>query len=202
MPKAWEKLDLQGAGVQSLQIRLQKLQKKPLWAYLYWCLFPLGAHRFYLEAAWAWTFPLVTAAVVVLAVFGLAWEAAAVGALMLAVALWDLSRISQWISTYNKELRKASWFARQTPAAPAHYQGRSDTGEAPAEWQRELQNYTATKESERAGHPAAQNPANKGFAPGQRRMSFAEQENLLREIANAPKAESHGAAPQDHQADS
>ncbi|MFA7657412.1 NINE protein [Acidithiobacillus thiooxidans] len=194
MPKAWEKLDLQGAGVQSLQIRLQKLQKKPLWAYLYWFLFPFGAHRFYLEESWAWVFPLVTTAVVVLAVLGLLWEAIVVAVLMLAFALWDLSRISHWISTYNKELRKASWFARQTPAAPAGYQGRTDTGEAPAQWQRELQNYTATKESERAGHPAAQNPANKGFAPGQRRMSFAEQEKLLREIASAPKGEK----PKDH----
>ncbi|WP_414039907.1 TM2 domain-containing protein [Acidithiobacillus sp. M4-SHS-6] len=195
MPKAWEKLDLQGAGVQSLQIRLQKLQKKPLWAYLYWCLFPLGAHRFYLEESWAWAFPLVTAAIVALAVFGLFWEAIVLAVLLLGIALWDLSRISPWIGTYNKELRKATWFARQTPAAPANYQGRADTGEASAQWQRELQNYTAIKESERAGHPAAQHQPS--FAPGQRRMSFAEQERLLREIAGGAKDKANDEASED-----
>lgn len=188
MPKAWEKLDLQGAGVQSLQIRLQKLQKKSLYGYLYWGLFPVGAHRFYLEQAWAWAFPLVSVAVIMLAFLGLIWEAISLAVVLCALALWDLSRIDLWISTYNKELRKASWFAKQAPAAPANYQGRADTGEKAAQWQRELQDYTRTKESERAGHPAANVPAKKGFSPGQRRLSFAEQERLLAEMAKSSKS--------------
>jgi TM2 domain-containing membrane protein YozV len=188
MPKAWEKLDLQGAGVQSLQIRLQKLQKKPLRSYLYWCLFPVGAHRFYLEQSWAWAFPLVSAGVIVLAFLGLTWAAIGLAVVLCAVALWDLSRISRWISANNKELRKASWFAQQTPAAPSNYQGRVDTGAQPAQWQRELQDYTQAKESERAGHPAANAPAQKGFGPGQRRLSFAEQERLLAAMTKAPKS--------------
>ncbi len=188
MPKAWEKLDLQGAGVQSLQIRLQKLQKKSLWGYLYWCLFPVGAHRFYLEQAWAWVFPLVSAAIIGLAFLGLIWEAIGLTIVLCATALWDLSHIDLWISAYNKALRKASWFAKQTPAAPTNYQGRADTGEKAAQWQRELRDYTQTKEGERAGHPAANAPAKKGFAPGERRLSFAEQERLLAEMAKAPKS--------------
>jgi len=55
-------------------------------------------------------------------------------------------------------------------------------------WQRELQDYTQTKESERAGHPAANAPDRKGFAPGQRRLSFAEQERLLAEMAKSAKS--------------
>ncbi|MCL4525006.1 MAG: TM2 domain-containing protein [Gammaproteobacteria bacterium] len=188
MPKAWEKLDLQGAGVQSLQIRLQKLQKKSLWGYLYWCCFPVGAHRFYLEQPWAWAFPLVSVAIVTLAFLGLTWEAVGFAVALCVAALWDLSRIGPWISAYNKDLRKASWFARQTPAAPADYQGRADTREHPMLWQRELQDYTQTKESERAGHPAANAPDRKGFAPGQRRLSFAEQERLLAEMAKSAKS--------------
>ncbi|MGE4531785.1 MAG: TM2 domain-containing protein, partial [Acidithiobacillus sp.] len=169
--------------------RLQKLQKKSLWGYLYWCLFPFGGHRFYLEEPLAWVYPLVTAAIIILALLGLIWVAVAVAVLMLGAALWDLSRIGLWISAYNKALRKASWFAKQSPAAPANYQGRSDTGEDPAQWQRELQNYTQTKEGERAGHPAERGaPAKKGFAPGQRRLSFAEQEKLLRDLADTQKA--------------
>ncbi|MCK9189539.1 TM2 domain-containing protein [Acidithiobacillus sp.] len=188
MPKAWEKLDLQGAGVQSLQIRLQKLQKKSLWGYLYWCLSPFGAHRFYLEQSWAWVFPLISVAILVLTFLGLTWEAVGLVVVLCAVALWDLSRIGLWISAYNKELRKASWFAQQTPAAPANYQGRADSSEKSAQWQRELQDYTQAKESERAGHPATNTPAKKGFAPGQRRLSFAEQERLLAEMAKSPKS--------------
>ena len=188
MPKAWEKLDLQGAGVQSLQIRLQKLQKKSLYGYLYWGLFPVGAHRFYLEQPWAWVFPLISVAILVLAFLGLTWEAVGLVVVLCAVALWDLSRIGLWISAYNKELRKASWFAQQTPAAPANYQGRADSSEKSVQWQRELQDYTQAKESERAGHPATNTPAKKGFAPGQRRLSFAEQERLLAEMAKSPKS--------------
>ncbi len=187
MPKAWEKLDLHGAGVQSLQIRLQKLQKKSLCAYLYWGLFPIGAHRFYLGRAWAWAFPLASATMVALAFLGLLWEAVGLATLLCAIALWDLSRIGLWVSAYNKELRKANWFAKQTPAAPAHYQGRADTDAPPAQWQHELHTYTQTKESERAGHPVADASGKKGFAPGQRRLSFAEQERLLAEIAQSSK---------------
>ena len=188
MPKAWEKLDLQGAGVQSLQIRLQKLQKKSLRSYLYWCLFPVGAHRFYLEQPWAWAFTLASAGVIMLAFLGLIWGAIGLAVVLCAVALRDLSRVSLWISVNNKELRKASWFAQQTPAAPPNHQGRVNTGEQLAQWQRELQDYTQAKEGERVGHPATNAPTQKGFAPGQRRLSFAEQELLLAEMAKSPKS--------------
>ncbi len=188
MPKAWEKLDLQGAGVQSLQIRLQKLQKKSLRSYLYWCLFPVGAHRFYLEQPWAWAFPLASAGVIMLAFLGLIWGAIGLAVVLCAVALRDLSRVSLWISANNKELRKASWFAQQTPAAPPNHQGRVDTGEQLAQWQRELQDYTQAKEGERIGHLATNAPTQKGFAPGQRRLSFAEQERLLAAMTKAPKS--------------
>ncbi|MBU2831150.1 TM2 domain-containing protein [Acidithiobacillus ferriphilus] len=188
MPKAWEKLDLQGAGVQSLQIRLQKLQKKSLRSYLYWCLFPVGAHRFYLEQPWAWAFPLASAGVIMLAFLGLIWGAIGLAVVLCAVALRDLSRVSLWISVNNKELRKASWFAQQTPAAPPNHQGRVNTGEQLAQWQRELQDYTQAKEGERVGHLATNAPTQKGFAPGQRRLSFAEQERLLAAMTKAPKS--------------
>ncbi len=188
MPKAWEKLDLQGAGVQSLQIRLQKLQKKSFRSYLYWCLFPVGAHRFYLEQPWAWAFPLASAGVIMLAFLGLIWGAIGLAVVLCAVALRDLSRVSLWISANNKELRKASWFAQQTPAAPPNHQGRVDTGEQLAQWQRELQDYTQAKEGERVGHPATNAPTQKGFAPGQRRLSFAEQERPLAAMTKAPKS--------------
>ncbi|MHB0887461.1 TM2 domain-containing protein [Acidithiobacillus sp.] len=199
MPKAWEKLDLQGAGVQSLQIRLRKLQKKTLWGYLFWLLFPFGAHRFYLERPWAWAYPLGTALTITLALSGMPWAALLPGALLLFAGATDLSRIRDWQSAYNKELRKAAWFSKQAPAAPAHYGGRENDGpSADQEWQKEIQQYTRSKEAERAGHPAAgipagkesesKGPKNKGFTTGKRALSFAEQERLLAEMAKARKS--------------
>jgi TM2 domain-containing membrane protein YozV len=198
MPKAWEKLDLQGAGVQSLQIRLRKLQKKTLWAYLLWLLFPFGAHRFYLERPLAWAYPAGTALTIALALSDIPWAALLPGALLVLAAGVDLSRIRDWQSAYNKELRKAAWFSKQAPAAPAHYAGRENDGPgADQEWQAEFRQYTRGKEAERAGHPAAgapesrgtdsKGPATKGFASGKRAMSFAEQERLLMEMAKARK---------------
>ncbi|MHB8249267.1 MAG: TM2 domain-containing protein [Acidithiobacillus sp.] len=200
MPKAWEKLDLQGAGVQSLQIRLRKLQKKPLWAYLLWLLFPFGAHRFYLGRPWAWAYPVGTALTVALALSGIPWAALLPGVFLILAAGIDLSRIRDWQSAYNKELRKAAWFSKQAPAAPAHYAGRENDGPgADQEWKKELQQYTRSKEAERAGHPAAgapesegsesKGPENKGFTTGKRALSFAEQERLLAEMARSRKSD-------------
>ncbi len=201
MPKAWEKLDLQGAGVQSLQIRLRKLQKKTLWAYLLWLFFPFGAHRFYLERPWAWAYPLGTALTIALALSRIPWAALLPGALLILAGAIDLSRIRDWQAAYNKELRKAAWFSKQAPAAPAHYAGRENDGPgADREWQEELQQYTRGKEAERAGHPAAgeagsKSPENKGFTRGKRAMSFAEQERLLTEMAKGRKPDA--AAPEE-----
>ena len=182
MPEAWEKLDLHGAGLQSLQIRLRKLQKKPLWTYLSWLGFPLGLHRFYLHRRLAWLFPAASAIVLALALLA-PWYVALVPGLVLALAaLLDLWRLSAWLGEYNKEMRKKAWFTQNAPAAPKDYRGRADTVEDTPDYQSELEGYRRVKESERAGHPAAAEPQRKSFAPGQRRLSFAEQEKLLAEL--------------------
>lgn len=209
MPKAWEKLDLQGAGVQSLQIRLRKLQKKTLWAYLLWLFFPFGAHRFYLQRPWAWVYPLCTALTIALGLSGMPWAALLPGTILILAGAGDLSRIRDWQTAYNKELRKAAWFSKQAPAAPAHYAGRENDGPpTDQEWQEEFQQYTRSKEAERAGHPPAgapegkdpgsKGPGAKGFTSGKRALSFAEQERLLTEMAKARK--SGASAQETHEA--
>ncbi|MGK9450362.1 TM2 domain-containing protein [Acidithiobacillus caldus] len=184
MPEAWEKLDLHGAGLQSLQIRLKKLQKKPLWTYLSWLGFPLGLHRFYLHRRRAWIFPAASIAVLALTLLA-SWYLAALAAVVLAaLALHDLRHLSAWLGDYNKEMRKQAWFAQNAPAAPQNYRGRADTVEDAPDYRTELEGYRRIKESERGGHPAGDTkPERKGFGPGQRRLSFAEQEKLLAELS-------------------
>ena len=187
MPKAWEKLDLHGEGLQSVQIRLQQLQKKNSSAYLSWLGFWLGLHRFYLQRRLAWAYPMASLLVVILALT-LPWPfALGLGLVMLLFALRDLRQLGIWVSQFNREQRKAAWFAQQTPAAPKGYQGRPENLDQGKEWEKELQNYKNVKEAEQAGHPAAKASDKKGFAPGSRRMSFAEQERLLAEIHRQEK---------------
>ncbi|WP_308387849.1 TM2 domain-containing protein [Acidithiobacillus sp. AMEEHan] len=187
MPKAWEKLDLKGEGLQSVQIRLQRLQKKTSTAYLSWLGFFLGLHRFYLQQPLAWLYPMASLVVVILALT-LPWSfPLGLGVLMLLFALIDLRQLGNWVSRFNREQRKAAWFAQQTPAAPKDFQGRPENLDAGQQWEKELREYRNIKESERAGHPAAPGATSKGFTAGSRRMSFAEQERLLTEISRKKK---------------
>ncbi len=184
MPSAWEKMDLQGEGLQSLQIRLKKLQKKKTTAYFYWCLFPLGLHRFYLHQRFAWLYPAGTAVAGLAAITGSLILFAVTATAPLIAALADLPRLQVWISEYNRIQRKKAWFSQKTPPAPGHYQGRPENLEGEARWETDLKQYAEIKETERAGHPAGKTPsATKRFGQGQRMLSFAEQERLLATIA-------------------
>ncbi|MBU2754764.1 TM2 domain-containing protein [Acidithiobacillus sp. CV18-2] len=187
MPKAWEKLDLKGEGLQSVQIRLQQLQKKTTTAYLTWLGFLLGLHRFYLQRPLAWAYPVASLVVVILALT-LPWPfPLGLGVLILVAALIDLRHLGNWVSQHNREQRKAAWFAQQTPAAPKDFQGRPENLDAGQQWEKELREYRNVKESERAGHPAEPAATKKGFTAGSRRLSFAEQERLLAEISKKKK---------------
>ena len=154
MPKAWEKLDLKGEGLQSVQIRLQQLQKKTSTAYLAWLGFCLGLHRFYLQRRVAWAYPIASLIVIILALT-LPWPLALGPAvIILLFALFDLRQLGDWVSEFNREQRKAAWFAQQTPAAPKGFQGRPENLDQGQQWEKELHDYKNIKENERAGHPA------------------------------------------------
>ncbi|MEW5791310.1 MAG: TM2 domain-containing protein [Pseudomonadota bacterium] len=185
MTKTWKKMDLEGGGLQSLQLRLLRAQRKPAVAYALWLLFPLGLHRWYLKEPWFWLYPAASAAA--LGLFAAGWPlpgAVLLGA-MAAAALYDLSRIADRISQLNKELRKTLWLSKSAPPAPPGYQGRY------ADYDQGLHDYVSTKEREQAGHV----PVNQGKEPdktrygaGKRAPSFAEQERMLAELARLKQA--------------
>ncbi|MGM0552820.1 MAG: TM2 domain-containing protein [Pseudomonadota bacterium] len=181
MRKAWKELDLEGGGLQSLNARLaREMRRRPV-AYGAWILFPLGLHRFYLrEPFGGGLYVLLTAAALALLVWGPAWWWAAPVAALAIGGVADLIWIDRRVTGYNKELRKRL-FLRKGHRPPQDYRGRY-TSDADAE--RELDDYRAIKERERAGHPGAvaaddgeQDTHGRRQAP-----SFNEQEAMLRQM--------------------
>lgn len=186
MSKAWKKLDLEGAGLQTMNARLtREMRRRPL-AYGLALAFPLGLHRFYLRE------PLGGAAYVALSLLtlilwiwgGSVWALIPLGVMLAAVVL-DLFWMDGYITRYNKALRMRL-FLRPGHEPPRDYRGRVHrTGM--------LEAYQKEKEQERAGHQpvnmeALQARDPQGHGDSQRIPSFNEQEAMLRELAKARQA--------------
>lgn len=170
MSKAWKRVDLAGGGVQSINLRMTRLQRRPARAYVLWLLFPLGAHRFYLGSrVGGLAYVGVTAAVAAAVALGLpAWPGLGV---LAAYAVSDLRWIDGRITKVNKELRM-SLYRDPGAAPPPGYSGRhNDEPEAL------LEEYRRIKEGETCG---VQPPSPTAATPGRRLPSFQEQEAMLR----------------------
>ena len=181
MGKAWQKLNLEGGGLQAVNALLaQQMRSRPR-AYLAWVLFPLGLHRFYLaERRGGWAFVALSLLVALTAWLAPAWWWLLPLAPLLGLAIHDLFWIDRRVVSLNKELRM-QLFLRKGSRPPKDYRGRY-TDETDAESvTRDLDSYQAIKERERAGHvpgqPGQDAPARK------RQPSFNEQEAMLRELA-------------------
>lgn len=188
MDKAWQKLNLEGGGLQAMNAALARRMRSGSMAYLAWLGFILGLHRIYLmdrrgaigflllslmsTAAWLW----LPAPIWMLSTLALvAW------------ALFDLYWIDGRVVAINKQLRM-QLFLRKGQRPPKEYRGRytDDSGET---IEADLAAYTRTKERERAGHGAAASGAEGHHAPTRRRMpSFNEQEAMLRELSRRKKS--------------
>ncbi|OOG23581.1 hypothetical protein B1C78_10645 [Thioalkalivibrio denitrificans] len=177
MSQAWKKLDLEGAGLQRLNVLLAREMKRRSAAYALLALFPLGLHRFYLaEPVGGLSYLGLSLLAGVLALtLGPVWLLVGlVPALLLAAV--DLVWIDRRVTDCNKALRMRL-FLQPGTHPPKGYQGRypdDDTG---------LDDDVRLKESERAGPP----PAGSGAADAGRVPSFNEQEAMLRELARRKK---------------
>jgi hypothetical protein len=172
MGKAWTKLDLEGGGLQSANLRLAALLRKRVTAYALLALFPLGLHRDYLQdrrGAWLYRagslFCIAAWLLHQPAVSGLFF------AIMAAAALHDLFRMEDRLARLNKQLRMQIYIT-QTEGAPPGFKGhyRDDA----------LDEYLQIKDQEHAGGEPQAAPAH---GRPSRVPSFAEQEKLLRELA-------------------
>ncbi len=182
--RAWKKIDLEGAGLQTLNLYLSRRMKKRRTAYLLWLLFPLGAHRFYLEERLGATAYLGTTLLALL-LWAVLDTLLAVGPLLLAFgfALYDLIWIDRRVTAFNKRTRMELYLTTGA-APPAGYRGRYvDDGY--------LDDYIRIKESEKAGVQPVRPPA--PVAQQNRRVpSLAEQEAMLRELAKAKQKRNKG----------
>ena len=113
MSDAWKRLDLSGVGLQEANLSLAAALRRRRTAYLLWLAFPLGAHRAYLhDRAGAWAYRLAIAAAL-----GLLWVdargAGFVARAVLAVALFDLSRLDARRTRLNKAIRMQVYLRRE-----------------------------------------------------------------------------------------
>ena len=175
MPDAWKHLNLQGQGLQSLNLRLTRQLRRPRRAYALMLLFPLGLHRAYLgdaRGAWAWRLGCLTAAA--LPLWTRPWGFLVLLPLTIAL-LADALRIEQRCAAYNRALRRRMYFSPGTEP-PKDFRGRQldDAGD-------QLQDYLAQKRGE---SPSPHTPVRR--STGSRPLSFNEQEALLKELARRP----------------
>lgn len=150
MNPKWQKLDLEGGGLQAMNLRLARTLRRRGTAWALLLLFPLGAHRWYLhETGWAITYLLLTLAAAAGGLAGWPWLLLSLPLLLLLLVI-DIAGLDNRIAAFNKRLRMAAYLSPGA-GAPADFRGR-----IPAETGR-------------------QTPAR---VPG-----FAEQEKLLRALA-------------------
>ena len=164
MSKAWTEFDLGGGGLQSANLRLAALLRKRSTAYALLALFPLGLHRDYLrDPRGAWLYRGGTGLAIAAYLLGEPMISVGVLAALAGGAIYDMVRLEHVIARINKQLRMQVYLS-QAPGAPPDFKGRfPDERQDP-----DLQ-----------GPSQAPPPA-----PGRPRMpSFAEQEQLLRELA-------------------
>lgn len=178
MSKAWEKIDLEGAGLQAVNQQLVRRLKRRRSAYLLWLLFPLGAHRVYLESRpGSLVYAALTAFALVAWIAPVDWRWALLPVTAaLGFALYDLFWIDRRVVEINKQLRMAAYLGGGA-APPAGYRGRYTDDDAARSG---LDEYVREKEQERGGHQPVDGRA---AGPGKKAPSFAEQEAMLRELA-------------------
>ncbi|AOU98593.1 hypothetical protein BI364_12055 [Acidihalobacter yilgarnensis] len=182
MHEAWKKLDLEGEGLQTLNLRYSRMMRRPERAYALMALFPLGLHRWYLkEPMGALAYPLLCALTPWLWLrFGSL--SAAVSALpLLALLAFDMTWVRRRSVALNKALRLRQFMRPGAAAPPPGYRGRYVDDS--------LEDYLKLKSGERAGHQPVESNSNEGEPPamGQTPPSFNEQEAMLQELARTNK---------------
>ncbi|MDH5378433.1 MAG: NINE protein [Gammaproteobacteria bacterium] len=171
MKDNWKTLDLEGGGVQTINLQFIRLQKRSIIAYLMWPGFFLGLHRFYLAKPLSATIYLLFFVVLLLliSVFNISiWFMF----LELPFALYDLFWIPTAVTAYNKALR-IKLYSQSAAAPPAGYQGRRFATEQDTDL---IKDYINLKDKERAGVGGTE------VTSKQQIPTLAQQEKLLRAL--------------------
>jgi hypothetical protein len=123
MDPKWQKLDLEGGGLQAMNLRLARTLRHRRTAWSLLLLFPLGAHRWYLhETGWAVAYLLLTLAAAAGWVGGWTWLLFALP-LLLLLLIADIAGLDNRIAAFNKRQRMAAYLSPGA-GAPADFRGR------------------------------------------------------------------------------
>ena len=176
MSDAWKSLNLEGDGLQSMNLKLVQKIKKRKQAYVLLAIFPTGLHRDYLDNPFGgWLYRIAGCAFLIAAGLGYRWPALTLAVLLTGFAIYDIRWIDDTVASINKALRIQAYKSKSGGSAPPNFRGRyMDEG---------LDDYLQLKEQERGGHVApGTDPAlnNRSRAP-----SFAQQEAMLKALAKS-----------------
>lgn len=134
MNPKWRKLDLEGGGLQAMNLRLARRLRRRGTAWALLALFPLGAHRWYLrETGWAMAYLLLTLAAAAGWWTGWSWLLLSLPLLLLLLVI-DIAGLDDRIAAFNKRQRVAAYLSPGA-GAPADFRGRVPEGagqQAPA----------------------------------------------------------------------
>lgn len=123
MNPKWQKLDLEGGGLQAMNLRLARTLRRRGTAWVLLMLFPLGAHRWYLhETGGAITYLLLTLAAAAGWLAGWPWLLLSLPLLLLLLVI-DIAGLDSRIAAFNKRLRMAAYLSPGA-GAPADFRGR------------------------------------------------------------------------------
>lgn len=123
MNPKWRKLDLEGGGLQAMNLRLARRLRRRGTAWALLALFPLGAHRWYLhETGWAVTYLLLALAAAAGWWAGWPWLLLSLPLLLLLLVI-DIAGLDDRIAAFNKRLRMAAYLSPGS-GAPADFRGR------------------------------------------------------------------------------
>lgn len=129
MNPKWQALDLEGGGLQAMNLRLTRSLRRRRTAWLLLLLFPAGAHRWYLrEAVAAIAYPSLTLGALAGWAAGLPWLQFTALAALAVLLVTDIASLENRIAAFNRRLRMASYLSPGA-GAPAGFRGR--TGDDP-----------------------------------------------------------------------
>ncbi|OIO60143.1 MAG: hypothetical protein COX57_09340 [Alphaproteobacteria bacterium CG_4_10_14_0_2_um_filter_63_37] len=112
---SWAQFDFEGGGLQAAQLAYRRRSRKPWVARLWWLLlFPLMAHRVYLQGVRGWPWVLGMLALVVVSGFVSPY----VLVLPVAFQVADVFKLDAMLSEANRRIRQEVFLRSDVAPAP------------------------------------------------------------------------------------
>lgn len=123
MKKTWQEHDLEGKGLQSINLNYAARKKETKKAYLLACVFPLGLHQFYLgQTKKGWTYVILTALLLATANVSV-FISALIGFAEIMLLTRDIVQIENSVAEFNKKL-KMSLSLQHDTGIPENFTGK------------------------------------------------------------------------------